>query len=169
MPMVAQMAESKRVHQIKKVNNPDGSVTFNRASDSKPVVTIKWADVPTSLHNQAHTFFIREKFGNFYAGAENVEQAVAALTEGLKRIKAGTWVERGEGLASDSLMLQAIANIYCKGDLEQAKARKAKATEGQWKAVTGSPKAKAEHARLVAARAADRAKEATGDLPVLPA
>ena len=163
-------AKSTRVHQIKKVNNPDGSVTFNRADTGKPIVSIKWTDVPPALHAQAHTFFLREKFGNFYAGAKNVEKAIEALSEGLKRIKSGVWVERGESLVHDSMVLSAVANIYCKGDMEDAKRRKAKATPDQWKAVIGSPKVKAEQARMVAARAADHAKEA-GDVPMpaLPA
>ena len=159
--------EKKRTHQIKKVNNLDGSVTFNRANDGEKIVTVRWSDVPTSLHARAHTFFIREKFGNFYAGAENVGEAIEALTEGLARIKAGTWVERGEGLSRDSLNDQAVANLYFKGDLVKEKEAKGKATGDQWKKVTGSLKVKAEHARLVAARAADRAKEG-GELVPLP-
>lgn len=140
------------------------TMVWRWADGEKTVVRL--ADFPEGIRVIASAHGLKQKIGDEYAGADDVQMARGLAVNMINRLQdAQEWNRRGEGLAKETVLAKACAAAF-DVDISVAIAKLADLTKEQRKAVRNDPKVAAEYERISLERqkekAAAAAREAQG-------
>lgn len=186
------MADTPKRQQLcKKVYvNKDGSETahagpdvdhldFRFADTEKTVKSVALSAHPADIRGAFGWNGLAQKYGDTYAGAEDVEEAIERFETIGERLMSGEWVKAREGAGPmPSMVFDAVMEVLAaKGqdvdEKTEAKIRDHLSTVAGRKSALEKATVKAAYERLRAARQADRVKaadkaaKAAGDEDVL--
>ena len=106
-----EFSERQKVHKRGQVNE-DGSVTVDFAFKNGEVRTFRMTPFHP-LFGRAALHGLNQKFGDIFAGIDDVEDMVEAFEEQAKTLTDNNWAEKrgGEGIAGTSVLARALMAI----------------------------------------------------------
>lgn len=143
------------------------SMVWRWADGKQSEVQLK--DFPDHILRIAAAHGLKQKIGDEYAGADDVEMARGLATNMVERLRdGGDWNRRAEGMAKETILAKACAAAF-EVDISVAIAKLADLTKDQRKAVRDDPKVAAEYERIQLERQKEKAEKARKEAQEVPA